>query len=96
MLSKDDTRRVNAQREEIDRIDEQLLELLNRRAASALEIGHIKKRNNEPIFVPDREKAVLSRLLELNEGPLPAESIEKVFRVIIEQMRLLEETRSRG
>jgi chorismate mutase/prephenate dehydratase len=91
MLNKDDERRISAYRDEIDRIDGKLLELLNRRAVCALEIGHIKKRNNEPVSVPDRERAVLARLIQLNPGPLPGQSIEEVFQAVIAQMKKLEE-----
>ena len=94
MLSKDDERRISVYRDEIDAIDSQLLELLNRRAVRALEIGHIKKRNNEPIFVPDREKAVLTRLVQMNPGPLPGKSVEELFQAIIEQMKRIEESGS--
>jgi chorismate mutase/prephenate dehydratase len=94
MLNRDDERRISARRDEIDRIDSELLLLLNRRAVCAQEIGHIKKRNGQPIFVPDREKAVLARLVESNRGPLPNQSIEEVFQAIIEQMKRLEESSS--
>jgi chorismate mutase-like protein len=86
----DDEQLIARNREEIDRIDGQLLALLNRRAEWAREIGDVKRRNRMPIHVPDRERAVLARLVAENKGPLPAESIRKVFQTIFDQMKKLE------
>ncbi len=78
-------------REEIDRIDKELLLLLNRRAKLAQEVGEIKKKKGLPFYVPGREAKILSKLEELNQGPLPAESIRAIFREIISACRALEE-----
>lgn len=94
MLNRDDERRIAEFRQEIDEIDAELLSLLNRRARCALEIGQIKKRNNAPISVPDREKAVLIRLTALNAGPLAPNAIESVFQTIFNEMKRLEEAKS--
>lgn len=86
-----ETGSIDRYRQEIDEIDTELLRMLNRRAACALEIGKIKKRNNLPIHVPEREKKVLQRLVSLNGGPVPAELVTAVFQAIFAQMRALEE-----
>ncbi len=70
-------------RKEIDRIDEEILKLLNKRAEVALKIGEIKKAHNAPVYVPGRERAVLDRLVELNRGPFPNEALRYIFREII-------------
>jgi chorismate mutase/prephenate dehydratase len=93
-LAPEDERRMTEFRQEIDELDRQLLTLLNRRAQCALEIGHIKKRNNEPIFVPEREQAVLKRLTDLNRGPLGSDAIVNVYQSIINEMKRLEESKS--
>ena len=67
---------IHPYREQIDHIDGQILELLNRRAAAALEIGRLKRANLQPIYVPDREKAVLQRMVNENRGPLAAGAVE--------------------
>ncbi len=51
-------------REQIDALDEQILDLLNRRARVALEVGEIKKLTNAPIFRPEREAQVLAALAD--------------------------------
>jgi chorismate mutase / prephenate dehydratase len=82
-------------REQIDRIDDRLLELLNARATAALEIGRLKRANAEPILVPEREKAVLERMARATRGPLGGEAVTAVFRAIIREMRALEEDEGR-
>ena len=59
-------------RRRIDRIDDQLLRLLNRRARLVLAVGEHKQRERAEVYVPDREHAVLSRLARGNGGPLAA------------------------
>jgi len=77
-------------REEIDRIDKQLLSLLNQRARLAIDIGELKRARNEPVYVPEREEAILKGLQATNDGPLSNSAVLKIFRGIIEQVRSLE------
>ena len=76
-------------REKIDRIDAQLLTLLNRRAHLAQQIGNTKGKT-DPVYIPGRERAILARLAELNTGPLPDESVQAIYREIISASRALE------
>src|SRR6478736_4393600 len=50
---------IPALRQQIDRIDDQLLRLLNRRAALALAVAEQKAQSNSQVYAPAREKAVL-------------------------------------
>lgn len=84
--------RLQIQRDEIDRIDSQILDLLNQRMKAALEIGRVKKANNQPVYVPEREKAVIERLLLINTGPLPDSAVQAVFQTIIQLVRHIEES----
>lgn len=77
-------------RQQIDEIDAQILALLSRRAELAVEIGHMKEASTNSIFAPDRERHVISQLLELNNGPLPPDSVRAIYREIISSMRALE------
>ncbi len=75
-------------REQIDSIDEQLLQLVSRRAQLAHTIGNLK--NGGPIYRPEREAQVLRRLLEQNPGPLPNEAVTAIFRTVMSNCRALE------
>jgi len=77
-------------RKEIDRIDEQVLALLNRRAEIAQEIGKHKTRSSAPYFTPEREQVVFKRLLGLNRGPLAPDAVRAIFREVISASRALE------
>src|SRR5438034_10495085 len=74
---------IPALRQQIDRIDDQLLRLLNRRARVALAIAEQKARSNSGVYAPAREKGVLARLQRLNRGPLPEPLVRAIFREII-------------
>jgi chorismate mutase/prephenate dehydratase len=75
-------------REQIDSIDEQLLQLVSRRAQLAHTIGNLK--NGGPIYRPEREAQVLRRLLDQNPGPLSGEAITAIFRTVMSNCRALE------
>jgi chorismate mutase/prephenate dehydratase len=78
-------------REEIDRIDSELLRLLNRRAEIALEVGRTKAREKGTCFyVPRRERDIFERLRRETAGPFPNHAIPSVFREIISACRSLE------
>lgn len=77
-------------RERIDGIDGQILALLNERARAGMEVGKIKQSQNAVFYVPEREKAILSKLMEANEGPLPNEAVKAIYREIISSIRSLE------
>jgi len=80
-------------RAEIDRIDEEMLGRLSRRAEIAHEIGRIKNGNGPgaPIYRPEREAQVLRRIAELNKGPLASETVTRLFREIMSACLALEQ-----
>ncbi len=79
-------------RDKIDRLDAQVLTLLNRRARLAQQIGNQKGEKQRAAYVPSRERAIFARLAELNTGPLPDESVQAVYREIISASRALEQS----
>ncbi len=77
-------------RDQIDAIDAQLLDLLNRRARVAQEVGHVKNRVDAPVFRPEREAQVLRGIAERNPGPLGNNELQTIFREIMSACRSLE------
>lgn len=75
-------------RDQIDAIDEQLLKLVNERAALARKIGSLK--DDGVIYRPEREAQVLRRLQEHNAGPLSNEAVSHIFRAVMSNCRALE------
>ncbi len=70
-------------RHEIDRIDRQLLELLNERIDVSIHIGAVKLASGRQVFAPGREEEVLQRLEQLNPGPMDREALRAIYREII-------------
>lgn len=92
-------------RAEIDRIDLQIQDLLNRRAACAQEVAEVKKAEIAGLpadagdaagaaavsfYRPEREAQVLRRVMERNRGPLPADEVAHIFREIMSACLALE------
>jgi chorismate mutase / prephenate dehydratase len=77
-------------RTRIDALDQELLALLNRRAALAHEVGEIKKVDGSPVFRPERETQVISSLQAGNPGPLRSDSLASIWREIMSACRALE------
>jgi chorismate mutase-like protein len=78
-------------RNDIDRVDEVLVRLLNERARVACEIGRLKKAQGIELYQPEREKQVLAHVRGIaTEGPLGPEAIARLFERIIDEARTLE------
>jgi len=75
-------------REQIDRLDDELLILANRRAALAQQVGHLKE--DGVVLRPEREAQVLARMALQNPGPLTSEGVKTLFTEIISQCRAME------
>jgi chorismate mutase/prephenate dehydratase len=78
-------------REQIDCIDDDILGLLNRRAAVVKEVGRLKAEESREFYVPGRERAIYERLTGGNPGPFPDEGVRRVFREIISASLSLEQ-----
>jgi chorismate mutase/prephenate dehydratase len=81
---------IRGLRTQIDRLDVQILKLVNERASHAAEIGSLKNDHGAEVFTPDREEEVLVHVVEVNKGPLPADTVRSIFREIISGSRALQ------
>lgn len=88
----DSEKSIEKLRNEIDILDGELLRLLNERARIASELGALKISSGLPVYDGRRERQVLARLCESNQGPLDRESVSSIFRCIIRESRRLEST----
>src|SRR5947209_5571230 len=77
-------------RTQIDKLDLQILEMINKRAGLAAQIGKLKSENGSDVFNPAREEEVIANLLKANKGPLPEMTIRAVYREIISGSRALQ------
>lgn len=82
--------RIPELRRQIDELDSQILELLNKRAEIVIKIGQEKARANLDFHVPQREEEIYARLSQANPGPFPTEAVRAVFREIFSACLSLE------
>ena len=83
-------RDLKSYRVQIDRLDLQILKLINERADLAARIGKVKTDNNDSVFAPAREEEVITNVLAANHGPLPEVTVRAIYREIISGARALQ------
>ncbi len=74
---------IHSIRSEIDNIDEQILNLLTKRAEYALLIGKVKQQNSLAIHSHEREEQIITNILVKNSGPLSHQDVRAIFQLII-------------
>ena len=79
-------------RQEIDRLDRDLVALMNQRAEIASKIGQVKDQQGLEVWSPAREEEVVTRALDNSAGPLPPETIRLIFRELMSGSRALQRT----
>ncbi|MDJ0784317.1 MAG: prephenate dehydratase [Desulfosarcinaceae bacterium] len=77
-------------RDDIDRIDAEILELINQRLRLAKRIGELKKSAGNQVMDSTRESEVLSRLAALNKGPLNPNVLRHIYIDIIAAARAIQ------
>ena len=81
---------IKSLRSAIDKLDLQILKLVNERAEAAGDIGRLKNEGSAEVFNPVREEEVLKNVLEANKGPLDEITIRAIYREIISGSRALQ------
>jgi chorismate mutase-like protein len=81
---------LNELRVRLDAIDDQMLALLSERAQVIVQVADVKRQHSLPIHIPERETTIIERLRRKNPGPLSSDTIEHIYRTIIEEMRQFE------
>jgi len=77
-------------RTKIDRIDDQIVALLNERSRVVLDVGRLKSGKNMEFHVPGRERQIYERLTSANPGPFPNDALKSVYREVISACLSLE------
>jgi chorismate mutase/prephenate dehydratase len=77
-------------RGEVDRLDQQLVALLNRRTEITSRIGALKHVQGLEVWSAAREDEVVSKALAASKGPLPAETLRAIFRELMSGSRSLQ------
>ncbi len=79
---------INKLRKEIDRIDNNIIELLSKRKGIVKKIADIKRQENKSIIDKEREQEIIHRLKKLSkEKGLDENFIGSVYGIIIDNSR---------
>src|SRR5207253_8903116 len=81
---------INDWRSRIDELDGDILRLLNERARIALKVGESKKEAGASLCDHAREREVIERMCEANDGPLDDRAIVELYRAIIHESRRIQ------
>ncbi len=86
----DFNKKLEKLRNDIDGIDDELIKLLNRRMQYISEVGSLKRNSNTTIYRPERENAIIDRLVSESKGTLNRAAIEAIFLEIFAVSRNFE------
>ncbi len=81
---------IESLRQIINRIDNEILELLVKRAKTAKEIGALKNKKGDQIYSESREREILDRLISNHIRPMESEDVELVFQEIFNVSKKLQ------
>src|SRR5881392_3390083 len=80
-------------RDEINKIDEVIVRLLDSRARCAYAVGRLKHELGRPIYEPAREAAVIAHVRQVNEalgGPLDGDAVARLYERIKDEARRIQ------
>jgi chorismate mutase len=77
--------KIDDWRRKIDAIDTAMLHLLNLRIELALEVGKLKNDSGIALRVPAREQEILTRMKQINPGPLDGQSLDRIYQAILDE-----------
>ena len=87
---------LKSSRQRIDHIDDQIVKLLNERAAVVREVGIVKTRFHAPGSAPGREEQVLRRVSDQARAPLTPEAVGKIYKTLLAEMSAMEDREMRS
>jgi chorismate mutase/prephenate dehydratase len=70
-------------RRQIDRIDDNLLQLLVERLEVVGRVGAMREKTGASTYIPSREAAIIRRLVERNGGELPLGTLVRMWRELL-------------
>ncbi|WP_414055250.1 bifunctional 3-deoxy-7-phosphoheptulonate synthase/chorismate mutase [Macrococcus equi] len=85
---------LNHLRDRIETINIEILKLLSERGEIAKQIGEEKRKQGTAIYDPEREKEMINRLQDLNQGPFDDNVIKQLFKEIFKASTELQKSNS--
>ncbi|WP_278356500.1 MULTISPECIES: bifunctional chorismate mutase/prephenate dehydrogenase [Idiomarina] len=85
-MSQEPDKRLSELRNAIDAADNELIEIIARRAKLTAEVGEVKRSLKQPLYVPERERSLVkARRVKAKQAGLSEDLIEDVVRRIIRE-----------
>lgn len=81
-------------REEINEIDKNIVDFLNKRAEAVMKIKRLKEDRNVPLYDAKREEELINNIIKYNKGPLYNDNIIQIFESILRNVQVLEKDES--
>ena len=78
---------VGEWRAEIDRVDDELVALLRKRARLVAALAELKSGAGLPLHDPDREREVIERACRACAPPLDEMAINRIFTCVLQESR---------
>ena len=78
---------IQEHRAQIDEIDKQIVDLLNKRAGHSLVIRGLKPAAQMGLYDPKREEEIFAKIDGYNEGPLYNENLREIYSTILKVMK---------
>ena len=86
--------RIKDFRRKIDRLDDQLIDIIVERLSLTLDIGEIKEEINLNITDNNREQEIINRMTQRLNGRLNPKEIEKIFNLIFQISKKIQKKNS--
>lgn len=89
-MENDFKEKINKYRKEINEIDENIVNFLNKRAEVVLKVKRLKEDRNVPLYDAKREEELFNNIIKYNKGPLYNDNIVQIFESILRNVQVLE------
>lgn len=89
-MEEDFKQKLQEYREEINKIDRGIVDLVNRRAEIVLLIKRMKEKYDMPLYDAKREEDLMNNIVKYNKGPLYNDNIIQIFESILRNVQILE------
>lgn len=89
-MKKQAENKITEHRNEIDEIDKEIVDILNRRAEIVHQIRTLKQQADLSLFDPKREEEIYEKIFSHNKGPLYNENLQEIFEKILHCMKSFE------
>lgn len=83
MAEQDALLEIEKHRQAIDKLDEQIVDLLNARAKESLAIRALKPEAQLGLFDPKREEEIFEKVTAHNPGPMFGDDLRVIYAVIL-------------